>query len=321
MRWTSILKYVCRRLLMSLVVLFIVTVMIFVIVRCSPGDPVQSRIGPYGDYSAENVARVEAELGLDKPYVVQYGIWLKDCLRGDLGVSLRNGANITEIVFDKLTISLELILVSVVVAALIAIPLGIISGIRAGSVIDQIASVFSTSFIAMPSFCTGLLLIVVLAVKLDVLPANGYVSFAENPAENIQHLILPALTLALYLVAVLTRFVRSETMEVVSSNYVRTARAKGMPRKIINNRHILKNISTTLVTVIGIEVATLLGGTVIVEQLFGWSGLGWYICQSVANRDYPAVQGAVLVIAVAFVLINMLMDILYVIIDPRIELE
>lgn len=321
MRWTSILKYVCRRLLMSLIVLFIVTVMIFVIVRCSPGDPVQSRIGPYGDYSPENVARVEAELGLDKPYAVQYGIWLKDCLRGDLGVSLRNGANITEIVFDKLTISLELILVSVVVAALIAIPLGIISGIKAGSVIDQIASVFSTSFIAMPSFCTGLLLIVVLAVKLDILPANGYVAFTENPTANIQHLILPALTLALYLVAVLTRFVRSETMEVVSSNYVRTARAKGMPRKIVNNRHILKNISTTLVTVIGIEVATLLGGTVIVEQLFGWSGLGWYICQSVANRDYPAVQGSVLIIAVAFVLINMLMDILYVILDPRIELE
>ena len=321
MRWTSILKYVCRRLLMSIVVLFIVTVMIFVIVRCSPGDPVQSRIGPYGDYSAENVARVKAELGLDKPYVVQYGIWLKDCLRGDLGVSLRNGANITEIVFDKLSISLELILVSVIVAALVAIPLGIVSGIRAGSAVDQIASVFSTSFIAMPSFCTGLLLIVILAVKLRVLPANGYVSFSENPTANIQHLILPALTLALYLIAVLTRFVRSEAMEVISSNYVRTARAKGMPRKIINNRHILKNISTTLVTVIGIEIATLLGGTVIVEQLFGWSGLGWYICQSVANRDYPAVQGSVLVIAVAFVLINMLMDILYVIIDPRIELE
>ncbi len=321
MRWTSIMKYVCRRLVMSLVVLFIVTVMIFVIVRLSPGNPVQSRIGPYGDYSPENVARIEAELGLDKPYVVQYGIWLKDCLRGDLGVSLRNGVSITEIVFDKLAVSLELIIVSVVIAALIAIPLGIIAGIRAGSAIDQILSVFSTSFVAMPSFCTGLLLIIVFAVKLKILPANGYVPFSQDPAGNIQFLMLPAITLALYLIAVLVRFVRSETMEVVSSNYVRTARAKGMPRKIVNNTHILKNISTTLVTVIGIEVATLLGGTVIVEQLFGWSGLGWYICQSVLNRDYPAVQGAVLIIAVAFVLINMLMDILYVILDPRIELE
>ncbi len=321
MRFSSTLKYICKRLLMSIAVLFIVTVMIFVIVRLSPGDPVQSRIGPYGDYSAENVARIEAELGLDKPLPVQYGIWLKDCLKGDLGVSLRNGASITDIVFEKLAISVELIVVSIIFAILIAIPLGIASGIKSGSAIDQVASVFSTSFLAMPSFCTGLLLIVVFSVKLNILPANGYIPFSENPMMNLQFLIMPALTLGLYLIAVLTRFVRSETMEVVSSNYVRTARAKGMPEGIVNKRHILKNITTTLITVVGIEFATLLGGTVIVEQLFGWSGLGWYICQSVANRDYPAVQGSILVIAVAFVLINLLMDILYVILDPRIELE
>lgn len=321
MRFTSTLKYICRRLLMSIAVLFIVTVMIFVIVRLSPGDPVQSRIGPYGDYSAENVARIEAEMGLDKPLPVQYGIWLKDCLKGNLGVSLRNGASVTEIVMEKLAVSVELIIVSIIFAVIISIPLGIISGIKSGSPIDQIASVFSTGFLAMPSFCTGLLLIVVLSVKLNILPANGYVSFAENPMMNIQFLVMPALTLGLYLIAVLTRFVRSETMEVATSNYVRTARAKGLPSSMVNKRYILKNITTTLVTVVGIEFATLLGGTVIVEQLFGWSGLGWYICQSVANRDYPAVQGSVLVIAVAFVLINLLMDILYVILDPRIELE
>ena len=166
-----------------------------------------------------------------------------------------------------------------------------------------------------------MLLIIIFSVKLQILPSNGYVNFFNDPIKNIQHLILPALTLGLYLIAVFTRFVRSETIEVASSNYVRTARAKGMPVSIVNKRHILKNISTTLVTVIGIEFATLLGGTVIVEQLFGWSGLGWYICQSVSNRDYPAVQGAVLIIAVAFVLINLLTDILYVILDPRIELE
>lgn len=321
MRWTSTLKYICRRLLMSIAVLFIVTVMIFVIVRLSPGDPVQSRIGPYGDYSPENVARVEKELGLDKPLIVQYGIWLGDCLQGDLGVSLRNGAPITDAVFDKLAVSLELIIVAVLLAVIVGIPLGIMSGIKSGSALDQAASVFSTGFLAMPSFCTGLLLIILFSVKLNLLPSNGYASFFENPEMNIKHLILPALTLGLYLIAVLTRFVRSETMEVVSSNYVRTARAKGMPGRIVNSRHILKNISTTLVTVVGIEFATLLGGTVIVEQLFGWSGLGWYICQSVSNRDYPAVQGAVLIIAVAFVIINLLMDILYVILDPRIELE
>lgn len=321
MRLAAIIKYIGQRLLMSVAVLFAVTVMIFIIVRLSPGNPVQSRIGPYGDYSEENIARIEAELGLDKPLLTQYLIWIKDCLHGDLGVSLRNGASITEQVIQKLVVSLELIVVSVVFASLIAIPLGIVAGIRSGSIIDQIVSIFSTSFLAMPSFCTGLLLIVIFAVKLRILPANGYVPFSENPLLNLKYLIMPALTLSLYLTAVITRFVRSETMEVVSSNYVRTARAKGMPARIVNKSHVLKNISTTLVTVIGIEFATLLGGTVIVEQLFGWSGLGWYIYQAVANRDYPAVQGAVLVIAVAFVIINMLMDILYVILDPRIELE
>ncbi len=321
MRWTSTLKYILRRLLMSIAVLFLVTVMIFVIVRLSPGDPVLNKIGPYGDSSPENVARVRAELGLDKSYVEQYGIWISDCLQGDLGVSLRNGESITSQVFDKLLISLELIIVSIIFAVIIAIPLGIISGIRSGSLVDQAASVFSTAFLAMPSFCTGLLLIVIVSVELGWLPSNGYIPFSEDPGRNIEYLILPALTLGLYLIAVLTRFVRSETMEVVTSNYVRTARAKGMPASIVNRRHILKNISTTLVTVVGIEFATLLGGTVIVEQLFGWSGLGWYICQSVSNRDYPAVQGSVLIIAVAFIIINLLMDILYVILDPRIELE
>ena len=321
MRLTSTLKYIGRRLLMSLAVLFIVTVMIFVVVRLSPGNPVQSRIGPHGDYSPENIARIEAELGLDKPLVVQYGIWLKDCAQGNLGVSLRNGAPITDIVMEKLMVSVELITVAIIFAVILAIPLGIISGIKSGSIIDQIASIFSTGFLAMPSFCTGLLLIVVLSVKLNILPANGYVPFSQNPMMNITFLIMPALTLGLYLIAVLTRFVRSETMEVVSSNYVRTARAKGMPSGIVNKRYILKNITTTLITVVGIEFATLLGGTVIVEQLFGWSGLGWYICQSVANRDYPAIQGSILIIAVAFVIINLLMDILYVILDPRIELE
>ena len=321
MRWTAIAKYTAKRLLMSVLVLFLVTIILFVVVRLSPGDPVQSRIGPYGDYSPENIARIEAELGLDKPIYMQYLIWVKDCLHGDLGVSLRNGAELTPIIMEKLKISLELIVVSLVIAAIIAIPLGISSGIHADGIADRIVSVLSTSFLAMPSFCTGLLLIVVLSVRLGVLPANGYVPFSQDKLQNIRCLIMPAVTLGLFQMASLVRFVRSETIEVVSSNFVRTAHAKGMPNKIVNRRYILKNISTTLATVIGMEFASLLGGTVIIEQLFGWSGLGWFICQSVSNRDYPAVQGSVLIVVVAFVVINLLLDILYVIIDPRIELE
>ena len=314
-------KYLARRILASIVVLFLVTIIIFAAVRMCPGDPVANKIGPYGDYSEENIARVRAELGLDKSYVEQYMIWLGNCLKADLGVSLRNGAPITEVVMQKLQVSLELIIVSLIIALAIAIPLGVISGINQGSAFDKFASTFSTSFLAMPSFCVGLFLIAFFSVKLGCLPSNGYVPFRENPVKNIQHLIMPVSTLGIFVSASIFKFIRSDTGGVIDSNFIRTAVAKGVPRRIIYFRHVLKNISVTIVTVTGTEFATLLGGTVIVEQLFGWSGLGWYICSSVSNRDYPAVQGAVLIIATFFVVINMLMDILYAWIDPRIELE
>lgn len=314
-------KYLIKRVLASIVVLFMVTVIIFIAVRMCPGDPVANKIGPYGDYSEENIARVTAELGLDKSYTEQYLIWLGDCLKGDLGVSLRNGAKITEIVMQKLVVSLELIIVSILLALAIAIPLGIIAGIHQGSAFDKFATTFSTSFLAMPSFCTGLFLIAFLSVRLGWLPSNGYVPFFENPGKNIQYLIMPSLTLGLFVSASIFTFIRSDTSSVINSNFIRTAVAKGVPKREIYFKHVLKNISVTIVTVTGTEVATLLGGTIIVEQLFGWSGLGWYICSSVSNRDYPAVQGSVLIIAAFFVVINMIMDILYAAIDPRIELE
>lgn len=314
-------KYLIKRVLASIVVLFMVTVIIFIAVRMCPGDPVANKIGPYGDYSEENIARVTAELGLDKSYTEQYLIWLGDCLKGDLGVSLRNGAKITEIVMQKLVVSLELIIVSILLALAIAIPLGIIAGIHRGSAFDKFATTFSTSFLAMPSFCTGLFLIAFLSVRLGWLPSNGYVPFFENPGKNIQYLIMPSLTLGLFVSASIFTFIRSDTSSVINSNFIRTAVAKGVPKREIYFKHVLKNISVTIVTVTGTEVATLLGGTIIVEQLFGWSGLGWYICSSVSNRDYPAVQGSVLIIAAFFVVINMIMDILYAAIDPRIELE
>lgn len=314
-------KYFIRRVLSSVIVLFLVSVIVFVAVRACPGDPVANKIGPYGDYSPENIARVEAELGLDKSYTEQYLIWITNCLKGDLGVSLRNGAPITEIVMDKLVVSLELIIVAVLIALIIAIPLGVISGIRQGSLFDKLATAFSTSFLAMPSFCVGLLLIVLFSVELNLLPSNGYVPFRDNPVKNLQCLIMPALTLGIFVSASVFKFIRTDTGDVVNSNFIRTAVAKGVPSRRIHFRHVLKNIAVTIVTVTGTEFATLLGGTVVVEQLFGWSGMGWYIYSSVSNRDYPAVQGTVLLIAVGFVLINTLMDILYALIDPRIELE
>ena len=314
-------KYLIKRLIASVFVLLLVTIIIFITVRLCPGDPVKNKIGPYGDYSEENIARVSAELGLDKPLLTQYLVWLKNCLKGDLGVSLRNGVPITEIVAEKLVVSLELIVVAIAIALLIAVPMGIIAGIRQGSLFEKFATIFSTSFLAMPAFCVGLLMIALFSVELNWLPSNGYVPFSEDPLGNLSFLVMPAVTLGLFVSASIYKFVRSDTGDVINSNFIRTAVAKGVPSRRIHFLHVLKNISVTIVTVTGTEFATLLGGTVIIEQLFGWSGLGWYICSAVSNRDYPAVQGSVLVIAVLFVIINMIMDILYALIDPRIELE
>ena len=321
MKKKSFGKFLVRRIVTSAIVLLLVSIIVFVTVRACPGDPVANKIGPYGDYSPENVARVEAELGLDKSYVEQYIIWVTNCLKGDLGVSLRNGMPITDIIFPKLVTSLELITAAILIALLIAVPSGILAGVRPGSKFDKFSSAMSTSFLAMPSFCVGLVLIAIFSVELGVLPSNGYVPFATNPTENLRFLVMPAVTLGLFISASVYIFVRSDTANVIGSNFIRTAVAKGMPRQRIHFVHVLKNISVTIITVTGTEFATLLGGTIIVEQLYGWSGLGWYIYSSVSNRDYPAVQGSVLIVATAFVLINTVMDILYAAIDPRIELE
>ncbi|MCI8417397.1 MAG: ABC transporter permease [Lachnospiraceae bacterium] len=321
MRISSIAKYCLKRFAMAIVVLFIVTIVVFAAIRLAPGDPVLSKIGPYGDQSQENYDRIAASLGLDKPVPAQYFIWIGDCLRGDFGVSLRNSADVAGLISQKITVSLELILVALSWAVLLSIPIGIGAAIKKGSVLDQILTVLSSSALAMPSFCFGLVLIVIFSVRLGILPPNGYISFADNPRENIRLLLMPALTLGLFEMAVFTRFIRSETIEILNSNYIRTAKAKGLPKGKIYFKHALKNTLVTFITVVGSELGTLLGGTIIIEQLFGWSGLGWFIYQSVINRDYPVVQAGVLFVAVSFVIINMTVDIIYTLIDPRIELN
>jgi peptide/nickel transport system permease protein len=321
MQQSSIPKYLLKRLLMAIFVLLLVTIIVFGAVRLAPGDPVQAKIGPYGDYSEENIARVRAELGLDKPVVVQYLIWVRDGLRFDFGVSLRNGAPVGQLIMQKIPVSLELIVLSMLIAILISIPLGVFSAIKKGTVFDQIVSVTSTGFLAIPSFSLGLLLMIVFAVQLKWLPPNGYVAFRDNPLMNLRYILMPAITLAMLEQASLTRYIRSETIEIINSNYVRTAKAKGLSPKMVYFKHAFKNVLVTVITLIGMRFAQLIGGTVIVEQLFGWSGLGWFLYQSIVNRDYPAVQATVLLVAVAFIFLNMLVDVMYTVIDPRIKLS
>jgi len=321
MQQSSIPKYLLKRLLMAIFVLLLVTIIVFGAVRLAPGDPVQAKIGPYGDYSEENIARVRAELGLDKPVIVQYLIWVRDGLRFDFGVSLRNGAPVGQLIMQKIPVSLELIVLSMLIAILISIPLGVFSAIKKGTVFDQIVSVTSTGFLAIPSFSLGLLLMIVFSVQLKWLPPNGYVAFRDNPLMNLRYILMPAITLAMLEQASLTRYIRSETIEIINSNYVRTAKAKGLSPKMVYFKHAFKNVLVTVITLIGMRFAQLIGGTVIVEQLFGWSGLGWFLYQSIVNRDYPAVQATVLLVAVAFIFLNMLVDVMYTVIDPRIKLS
>ena len=306
---------------MAAFVLFFVSVIVFIAVRLCPGDPVASKIGPYGDYSQENYSRIAAEMGLDKSYVTQYFRWVRDFVRLDFGISLVGGDNIFAAIRTKIPASLELIFFSLLLAIVISVPLGVISAIKSGSVFDQIIRVISTGFLAIPSFCFGLLLIIVVCVQLKWLPSNGYVPFGEDPVRNLRYLILPALTLGIVEQAPLTRYIRSEMLEIVNSNYIRTAKAKGLPSGKVFYIHAFKNVLVTVITLIGMRIGQLVGGTVVVEQLFGWSGLGWYLYSSISNRDYPAIQATVMLIAVVLVVINMVIDILYAAIDPRIELE
>ena len=306
---------------MALLVLFLVSIIIFIAIRLAPGDPVLNQLGPYGERTPEREQAIRVQLGLDKPQVVQYFIWLSGVLRGDFGLSLRNGRPVLEVILEKVPASVELILVCILFALLLAVPLGILAAVKRNTIIDRIISFFSTSMLAIPAFIIGIVLILIFSIRLRLLPSNGYVPFLENPLENLRLIIMPGLALGLFEVANFIRFVRSDTIEILESNYIRAARAKGVPARKVYFKHAFKNILVTLITVVGLEIGTLLGGTILVEQIFGWSGIGWLILNSINNRDYGVVQAATLMVAAAFVIINTLVDILYAAVDPRIKLD
>ena len=318
---SSLFKYIVKRLLMAVFVLFIVSIIVFVTVRLCPGDPVLAKIGAHGDNSPENYARISAQLGLDKPMPVQYLIWARDFLKGDFGKSLLSGNEIRPLIMEKLPPTIELVVVSMVFAILLAIVLGVTSAIHKDSAYDQFVRFISTGNLAVPNFCVALILILVFCVKFKVLPSRGYVPFHEDPLGNLRYMFLPCITLVLNEQASLTRYIRSEMLEILGSNYVRTAKAKGLPKSGVYYRHAFKNVLVTVITLVGMRLGQLCGGAVILEQMFSWSGVGWLLYSSIVSQDYPAVQAVVLIIAAIMVLCNMISDILYAAVDPRIKLD
>ena len=286
-------RYSLQRFVQIIPVLFVISLVVFVAMQLAPGDPAVMRMGRAAarPENQEALERLRQEMGLDRPILVQYLIWLNDAIRGDFGLSNRSGRPVLEMIGGRLPASLQLIIVSFLIAVVASIPLGILAALRRGTVLDAFVMTFSVAGVAIPGFWLGLTLILIFSVQLGWLAPAGYVSFVEDPIESLKRVLMPALTLSVYLIATFTRFLRADMLEVMNEDYIRTAVAKGLSQWLVIYRHALRNAFIPLLTVMGIEIGGLLGGVVILEQVFGWSGIGWLTLQGVYNRDYPLVQG------------------------------
>jgi peptide/nickel transport system permease protein len=318
-------RYFIQRILQLIPVLILVSVAVFLIIRIIPGDPVLVMLGVDPEerarISEEQYETLKHQLGYDRPIYVQYANWVSRIVQGDMGLSLRSRRPIFEVIFERYPATLYLALTALLTGVLIAIPTGVIAAMRQNTSVDYAAMGFALWGIAVPNFWLALMLIVLFSLKLGWLPSIGYASPLENPWLFLQHVFLPAIVMGTDLAAPLMRYIRAEMLEQLTQDYVRTAWAKGLPARMVIVRHALKNSLIAAVTVVGLQSARLLGGSTIVETVFSWPGVGRLLIEGIYSRDYPIVQGAVLLIAVTFVFINLFVDIVYKWLDPRIKLE
>jgi peptide/nickel transport system permease protein len=310
-------RLVLQRLAATVPVLLLVTAGVFALLHLTPGDPIDAMMAESADATAK--ASLRAELGLDRPLHVQYVAWMGRLLRGDLCHSIRNGEPVLENVSRRIRPSLQLALLAMAISLLVAFPVGIASAVRRNTSVDRVGTTFALFGICMPNFLLALLLIFLFGVTLRWLPISGYVDPAEELVDGLRSLALPAVTLGLALAAVVTRTLRSSMLEALTEDYVRTARAKGLSEWRVVRGHVLRNALIPVVTVLGLQLGTLIGGAVITEYVFALPGIGRLVVDGVFARDYPLVQGVVLLIAVGFIASNLVVDLLYGLIDPRIR--
>lgn len=299
---------IVRRLLLSVFVIFGVTVVVFTVIRLS-GDPAGLMLP--AEATEADIAQFRREMGFDRPLPVQFWSFLTHAVRGDFGESLRYRQPALALVLERMPATIQLTSVALLVAIAVAIPAGVISAVKRNSVYDNAAMLFALFGQSMPIFWLGIVLILIVAVRLKLLPTSG--------AGGWSYLILPGITLGLYTTARITRLVRAEMLEILSQDFIRTARSKGLRERAVVYRHALRNALLPVVTLIGLEAGTMLGGSVVTETVFAWPGVGQLVVRSIFNRDYPVVQAAVFVIACIFVLVNLFVDILYTVIDPRLR--
>jgi peptide/nickel transport system permease protein len=313
-----VLPFLLRRVLTAIPTLLIVTVMVFAIQRALPGDPALILAGEQRD--PQVIAHIRERYRLDEPVPVQYLAWLTQVFRGDLGTSIRTNQSVTELILAKLPVTVELALLSILVAVLIAIPAGVLSAVRKNTAIDYAGTMFALSGLSIPNFWLGIMLILLISVQWDLLPASGYVSFQEDLVGNLQRMLMPAFVLGTGLAAVLMRQMRSAMLEVLKQDYVRTAQAKGLRQYRVVVRHAVRNALLPVVTILGLQMGALLSGAVLTEQVFTIPGFGKLVVDAVFNRDYAVVQGVVLFTAASYILINLLVDVAYALLNPRIEI-
>jgi peptide/nickel transport system permease protein len=308
--------FIFRKLGAALIVVFLASVLVFVGVRAIPGDPALAYAAEERD--AATLAEIRDKYGLDEPLHVQYVTWIGLALRGDLGTDSR-GLPVAETIVNRLPLTLELAALAMLIGGVVGITAGVIAAIRRGKPSDYAATTVALLGLSVPHFWLGLLMIIVFSVNLGWLPAGGYVPFREDPLGNLEHMLMPALVLGLGLSAVLMRQMRSAMLDSLGADYVRTARAKGLSEWSVVGKHALRNSLITVTTVLGLQLGALISGAIVTEQIFGIAGFGRLTVDSIAQRDYALLQGVVLVVAIGYVVVNLLVDLLYSFINPRIR--
>lgn len=311
------LRFISKNIGVALFQIVLVATFVFLLLRFIPGDPAQLVLGSETATDPAAVEAMRATLGLDKPLMTQYITWVFDIIHLDFGKSLFNNMEVSSYLSERLPRTLELAIAAIIIGSLIGIPLGIIASVKRGSFIDVVVSSISAIGMSFPVYVSGTVIILIVSLQLQLLPASGYTNFSENPVLHIQRLILPAITIALPFAATVARMTRSSMLEVLNKEFVQTLRAKGLSEKLVIYKHVLRNAIMTVITVIGLELGSLIGGTVLIEFLFNWPGLSSLLVESINNRNYPVIQGVVIVIATSFILINRSVEIIYGLIDPR----
>ncbi len=312
-------NYFARRIFTLLPVLLVVAVVDFLIIHLTPGDPASVMLGPQA--TLEELSQLREHLGLNLPIYLQFWNWLLGVLHGDLGTSIFMNMPVTEAIWEHVGPTVSLTLLAEIIAILIALPLGIMAAKSRGSWKDQTFMVIALLGISVPSFWIGLNLIMLLAIKLDWLPSSGYQPLSKGLFTHLKYMIMPAISLGVMQAALIARMTRSSMLEVLNENYIRTAEAKGLKQRIVIMKHALRNAFIPILTVIGLSFATLIGGAVVTETVFNIPGLGKLIVNSVMRRDYEVIQGTILMVAACYVLINLAVDMLYAIIDPRVKYD